>query len=87
MAESVSRVGDGNSVNPDSSVAENWILGGRHSRVIHTSENVWIVNVAVVASRAAVHLKFLVLWWIVGLSFSGSKSESSADIVWHASEV
>lgn len=37
LTESVGRVGDWNSVDPDSSVAENWILGSRDSGVVDTS--------------------------------------------------
>lgn len=87
LAKSVSRVGDWNSVDPDSSVAENWIFGGRDSSVVDTSENVWVVDVAVVVSRAAIDFEFVILWWIVGLSLGRGKSKSSTDIVWHASEI
>lgn len=87
LAESVGRVGDWNSIDPDSSITENWILGSGDSGVVDTSENVWVVDVAVVVSRATVDLEFIVLWWIVGLSFRRSKSESGADIVWHAGEI
>lgn len=87
LAESISRIGDWNSVDPDSSIAENWILGSRNGSVVDTSKDVWVVDVAVVVSRAAVDFEFLVLWWVVGLSLGRGKSESSANVVWHASEV
>lgn len=87
LAESIGRVGDWNSVDPDSSVAENWVLGGRDGRVVDTSEDVWVVDVAVVVSRAAVDFELIVLWWIVGLSLGRGESESSANVVWHACEV
>lgn len=87
LAESIGRVGDWNSVDPDSSVAENWVLGGGDGRVVDTSEDVWVVDVAVVVSRAAVDFELIVLWWVIGLSLGRGKSKSSADIVWHASEV
>lgn len=56
LAKSVSRVGDWNSIDPDSSIAKDWILGSGDSGVVDTSENVWVVDVAVVISRATVDL-------------------------------
>lgn len=87
LAESVGRVGDWHSVDPDSSVAKHWVLGGRDGGVVNTSEDVRVVDVAVVVSGAAVDLELLVLWWVVGLSLGRLKSESGAHIVRHASEV